>query len=165
MLHRKQLVTGTPNEDKDVVIKRSAGIHMLLCPLCGTMTWNLTSVTYRQFQSDLRNKIRVFSTLSMCSDHILSNKLWLYCPISIIKDCLPILGNRPMTHGTLSCEKLSRRPWSFFSKLVNATKKGFCMVVNNPLSWGLSNITKVYSITCGQSTCSKLKKHEFCPVL
>ena len=23
----------------------------------------------------------VFSTLSMCSDYMLSNKLWLYCPI------------------------------------------------------------------------------------
>ena len=37
------------------------------------------------------------------------------------------------------------------------------MVVNNPLSRprGLDNITKVYLITCGQSACSKLKKHEF----
>ena len=26
----------------------------------------------------------------------------------------------------------------------------------------MCNIAKVYLITCGQSTCSKLKKHEFC---
>ena len=36
------------------------------------------------------------------------------------------------------------------------------MVVSSPLSRGLDNITKVYLITCDQSTCSNLKKHEFC---
>ena len=36
------------------------------------------------------------------------------------------------------------------------------MVVKNPLSRGLGNITKFYLITWGQSTCSKLKKYEFC---
>ena len=46
-------------------------------------------------------------------------------------------------------------------------KKWFCMVVNNPLSRGLGNIAKLYLITsaCGQSTCSKLKKHEICPYM
>ena len=58
----------------------------------------------------------------------------------------------------------SKSNW-LFSKLVNATQKCFCMVVNNPLSRGLGNITKVYLITCGQSTCSKLKKHGFCQTL
>ena len=38
------------------------------------------------------------------------------------------------------------------------------MMVSYPLSRGLGNITKVYLITCSQSTCAKLKKYEFCPV-
>ena len=59
---------------------------------------------------------------------------------------------------------MSRRSRSFFSELVNATTKRFYMMVNFPLSRGLGNITKVYLITCSQSTCAKLKKCEFCPV-
>ena len=38
-------------------------------------------------------------------------------------------------------------------------------MVNYPLSRGLGNIAKVYLITCSQSTCAKLKKCEFCPVV
>ena len=44
------------------------------------------------FHAKVPFKICVFfSTLSMCSDYInmLSNKLWLHCPILKIKDCLP----------------------------------------------------------------------------
>ena len=37
-------------------------------------------------------------------------------------------------------------------------QRWFCMVVNNSLSRGLGNIAKLCLITCGQSTCSKLKK-------
>ena len=37
------------------------------------------------------------------------------------------------------------------------------MTVNHPLSRVLSNIAKVYLITCSQSTCAKLKKYKFCP--
>ena len=63
-----------------------------------------------------------------------------------------------------ACTKMSRRSRSFFSELVNAATKRFYMMVNYPLSRGLGNITKVYLITCSQSTCAKLKKYEICPV-
>ena len=36
-----------------------------------------------QFEGNLQDKICVFSTLSMCSDHILLNKLWLYSRKSV----------------------------------------------------------------------------------
>ena len=51
-----------------------------------------------------------------------------------------------------------------FSQNGKYYKKWFCMVVNNPLFRGLGNIAKLYNylITCSQSACSKLKKHEFC---
>ena len=52
-------------------------------------------------------------------------------------------------------QKVSRTLHAFF------LRKWFCMVISNFLSRGLGNIAKVYLISCGQSTCSKLKKHEF----
>ena len=114
---------------------------------------------------------RVFSTLSMCSYYMLSNKLWLYCPMPNHLDMglFTIMQNHfcsicqfwkkglwPTGVGTCYCEKVFRRSHALFSELANA-KKWFCMVVSNPLSRRLGNITKVYLTTCGQSTCSKLK--------
>ena len=62
-------------------------------------------------------------------------------------------------------QKMSRRSHVFFSEFVIATKKWFCMMVNNPLSRGLGNIAKLYLITCRQCARSKLKKHEFAKTL
>ena len=62
------------------------------------------------------------------------------------------------------CQKMSYRSRSFFSELVNDTKKRFCMMVNKGLSRGLGNIAKVYLMRCGQTTCAELKKFEFCAV-
>ena len=50
---------------------------------------NRVDCVHGQFHRDLRDKIRIFSALRTCSDYILSNKLWLYCPIPSIKDSLP----------------------------------------------------------------------------
>ena len=71
---------------------------------------------YGQFHRDLWDKIRIFSALRTCSDYILSNKLWLYCPIPSIKDSLPscktfslqhllILRKRSVTYRTCSCKR------------------------------------------------------------
>ena len=81
--------------------------------------------------------------------------------------CTSDMGSSTVTYGTLSCVNMSRMSQAFLSKVVNATQKWFCMVVNNLLSRRLGNIAKVYLITCGEntSTCSELKEHDFCPVL
>ena len=51
----------------------------------------LLDYIYGQLHCDLGYNIRVFfSNLSRCSDHMLSNKLWLYGPMPSIKDCLVI---------------------------------------------------------------------------
>ena len=59
--------------------------HLILFP----NVYLNNSFTYGQFYRDLRDKIRIFSTLRTCSDHISSNKIWIYCPILSIKHCLP----------------------------------------------------------------------------
>ena len=61
----------------------------------------------------------------------------------------------------LSRRKVSLRSQAFFSELVNATK----MVLHGGEQSFIEGIGQYNHIRCGQSTCSKLKKHEFCPVL
>ena len=124
------------------------------------------SFTFGHFH--IKVLVNFFSALSRFSVHnsLLSIKL-LHNPLE--KELLTTMQNHFCVAFTNSekraCDlrhtfssKMSRRSHAFFSELINL-KKWFFMVVNNPLSRGSANIAKVYLITYGRSTCSKLKKN------
>ena len=63
-----------------------------------------------QLHRDLQDKTLVFSTLSMCSDHMLSNKVWLYCPYPL---------RNPLNKGLLNNVMKNQ----FFVAFTNSEKK------------------------------------------